>query len=116
MVTDVLLAPPVAFALFLLISFTIDRVGSRIASDRDDAGGGFRTAWASGEEPPEGRGQPRYRLYHVGIGFTIIHVAVLLVATIPIDGNGALLGLPLLAVIGLSLFAIVEAGRPQPGR
>jgi len=116
MVTDILLAPPLAFAIFLLISFTIDRVGDRIASDRTDAGEAFRTAWASGEEPPEGQGRPRYRLYHVGIGFTVIHVAVLLVATIPIDANGALLGVPLLAVVGLALFAIVEGGRPHPGR
>ncbi|CCQ34130.1 hypothetical protein HLRTI_000575 [Halorhabdus tiamatea SARL4B] len=116
MVTDILLAPPLAFALFVLISFTIDRVGNTIASDRADAGEAFRTAWASGEEPPESQGRPRYRLYHVGIGFTIIHVAVLLVATIPIDANGAILGVPLLAVVGLALFAIVDAGRPQPGR
>ncbi|WEL22385.1 MULTISPECIES: hypothetical protein [unclassified Halorhabdus] len=91
-------------------------MGDRIASDREKTDDEFRTAWASGEEPPSSQGQPRYRLYHVGIGFTIIHVAVLLVATIPLDANGALLGVPLLAVVGLALFAIVEAGRPQPGR
>jgi len=116
MVTDLLLSPPVAFGIFLLIILIIDRVGSGISADRDRTDGGFRTAWASGEDPPEQSGRPNYRLYHVGIGFTIIHVAVLLVATMPTDAGGALLGLPLLAVVGLSLFALLDSGRPSPGR
>ena len=116
MVTDLLLTPPVAFGVFLLIILIIDRVGDRISMDRTAGDGGFRTAWASGEEPPEGTGRPNYRLYHVGIGFTIVHVAVLLVATMPTDLGGALVGLPLLAVVGLSLFALLDSGRPSPGR
>lgn len=114
---EYILAPPAAFGLFFLLSLIIDRVGDRISADRADAGGAFRTAWASGEDPPEQRGPPRYRLYHVGIGFTVVHVAVLLVATMPVSERGALLGLPLLAVVGLALFGLIEAGRrPQPGR
>ncbi|WP_135666242.1 hypothetical protein [Halorhabdus rudnickae] len=116
MVTDLLLVPPVAFGVFLLMSLIIDRVGDRISNDRDATGGSFRTAWASGEDPPAQSARPNYRLYHVGIGFTIVHVAVLLVATMPTDLGGAVVGLPLLAVVGLSLFALLDSGRPSPGR
>ena len=116
MVTELLLTPPVAFSIFLLIILMIDHVGDRISADRIATGDSFRTAWASGEEPPEQSGGPRYRLYHIGIGFTIVHVAVLLVATVPTDVSGALLAMPLLAVVGLALFALIDAGRPTPGR
>jgi len=116
MVTELLLAPPIAFGIFLLIILIIDRVGDSISADRVTLKGSFRTAWASGEDPPEQSGRPSYRLYHVGIGFTIVHVAVLLVATMPTDLGGAVIGLPLLAVVGLSLFALLDSGRPTPGR
>ncbi|MFW5956114.1 MAG: hypothetical protein ACOCQY_01810 [Halorhabdus sp.] len=94
----------------------IDRVGDTISADRVVSDDSFRTAWASGEDPPEQSNQPRYRLYHIGIGFTIVHVAVLLLATVPTDVPGALLSVPLLAVVGLALFALLDSGRPTPGR
>ena len=112
----VMLTPPVALLCFLLIGIAIDLIGRWIADDRTGSGE-FRTAYACGEDIEGGRLQPRYRLYHVGIGFTIVHIAVLLVATMPLSRRGLTLGLPLLAVVGLSLIALLESDRqPVPRR
>lgn len=111
MANQLILAPPIAFLVFLLVGAVLDRIGSAIADERR-GDGGFRTAYACGEDLPGSRTQPKYKLYHVGIGFTIIHLAVLLVATMPMDGaEGTIaLGVTLLAVVALSLFALLKAG------
>ncbi|MCU4717498.1 hypothetical protein [Halapricum hydrolyticum] len=110
MTVAVVLTPPVALLVFLLVAIGIDRVGQRIADERTGEGE-FRTAYACGEDALGERLQPKYRLYHVGIGFTIVHVAVLLVATMPLSWRGLSLGIPLLSVVGLSLVALLEADR-----
>ncbi|AWB26745.1 hypothetical protein HARCEL1_02955 [Halococcoides cellulosivorans] len=99
-----LLAPPVAFAVFLAISGIINYVGKVIADDRGGTGL-HREAYASGEAPPEASA-PRYRLYHLGIGFTIVHVAVLLLATAPLDLAGLIVGLPVAAILGIAMAAL----------
>jgi hypothetical protein len=116
MLAELALVPPFAFLLFLLIVVVIDRVGSVIADDRTGEGE-YQAAYACGEDIPGGRIKPRYHRYHVGIGFTIIHIAVLLVATMPLDASGVVLGIPLLAVVGISLFALLNPDhQPQAGR
>ena len=111
MANQLILAPPIAFLVFLLVGAVLDRVGVAIADERR-GDGGFRTAYACGEGLAGRRTQPKYKLYHVGIGFTIIHLAVLLVATMPTGGadGTAVLGVTLLAVVGLSLFALLKTG------
>ena len=109
MATEYFLAPPIAFAFFLLTALFIDQIGKRLSADRDDAGELFRSNWASGEVSPDQDGTPNFRLYHIGIGFTIVHLAVLLIATIPAGSGGIIVGFPLLAVVGLALFALIDA-------
>jgi hypothetical protein len=111
MANQLILAPPIAFLVFLLVGAVLDRVGVAIADERS-GDGAFRRAYACGEDLVGKRTQPSYKLYHVGIGFTIIHLAVLLIATMPTGGNDgtAALGVTLLAVVGLSLFALLKAG------
>lgn len=111
MANQLILAPPIAFLVFLLVGAVLDRVGVAIADERSGKGA-FRTAYACGEDLIGQRSQPKYKLYHVGIGFTIIHLAVLLFATMPMGGpDGTVaLGVTLLAVVALSLFALLKAG------
>ncbi|WP_229770517.1 MULTISPECIES: hypothetical protein [unclassified Halorhabdus] len=87
-----------------------------ISTERVNPGDALETSWASGEAHPNRATEPRYRMYHIGIGFTIVHVAVLLVATVPVTVEGAVLALPLLAVVGLGLFALLDSDTPHPGR
>lgn len=111
MANQLLLTPPFAFAIFLLIGVAIDRIGGTIADERSGQGA-FRKAYACGEDLAGVRTQPKYNLYHVGIGFTIIHLVVLLFATMPLGESvgTAGLGLTLLAVLALSLFALLKNG------
>ncbi|WP_258560368.1 hypothetical protein [Halorhabdus salina] len=94
----------------------IDRVGATISADRADPDSALGASWASGEAHPDRANKPQYRMYHIGIGFTIIHVAVLLVGTVPVTVEGAVLAMPLLAVVGLGLFALLDSDKPQPER
>jgi hypothetical protein len=113
MANQLILAPPIAFLVFLLVGAVLDRVGCAIADERS-GDGAFRTAYGCGEHLVGKRTQPKYKLYHVGIGFTVIHLAVLLIATMPTSGTDAVgtaaIGVTLLAVVALSLFALVKAG------
>lgn len=111
MSNQLVLAPPIAFLVFVLVGVVLDRIGGVVADERG-GGGAFRTAYACGEDLAGSHTQPNYKLYHVGIGFTIIHLAVLLMATMPMDGDGGtiVLGVTLLAVIALSIVALLTAG------
>jgi hypothetical protein len=110
-----LLAPPIAFGIFLLLAVIIDRIGHTVAEDRPSPTDAFRSSWAGGEASEAASDRPTYRLFHVAIGFTIVHVAVLVLATVPRTAGGAMVALPLLAVVGLSLFALLDIGGPTSG-
>lgn len=111
MVNQLLLTPPIAFAVFIFIGLAIDRLGGWIATERS-GDGAFRTSYACGEDLVSSRTQPKYNLYHVGIGFTVIHLVVLLFATMPVGESlgTAGLGVTVLAVLTLSLFALLKTG------
>jgi hypothetical protein len=111
MANQLILAPPIAFLVFILVGVVLDRIGGAIAEERSGQGA-FRRAYACGEDLVGSRSQPSYKLYHVGIGFTIIHLVVLLYATMPTGGpDGTMaLGLTLLAVLSLSIIALLRAG------
>ena len=79
----ILLAPPVAFLLYLLLSVGISAFSRRVAARGMDSAGKEK-AYACGEDVEENRGQPDYReFFKFSFFFTIMHVVVLVVATDP---------------------------------
>jgi len=107
---NAILAPPVAFLVFLLFGVLIDYAGSRLSVERAE-NGGFRTTYTGGEEWPEdAQFKPEYRLYHVAIGFTILHIAVLLVATIPIVDSVLALAASVLGIVFVTFYALMKGG------
>ncbi len=107
---NTILAPPIAFLVFLALGLLLDYAGSRLAIERTEDGG-FRTTYTGGEEWPEDATfKPEYRLYHVAIGFTVLHIAVLLIATMPIED--AVLGLEaaVLGIVFVTFFALLRGG------
>jgi len=79
------LSPPVAFVLFLAISFLISKATSFIAA-KGKVATGKTAAYACGEETVQNRARPEYRqFFHIAFFFTIMHVIALIVAT---DPNG----------------------------
>ena len=103
---DILLSPPIAFVLFLIAAVLLFRLGRRMAP-KSNAVGGKLTSYACGEDMPGQKIQFGYRLFFfVALFFTIMHVAALVIATVP-AGKIVLFAVLYLAVIFLSIMALV---------
>ena len=103
---DILISPPVAFVLFLIVAVLLFRLGRRMAPKANNVGGKL-TSYACGEDMPGQKIQFGYRLFFfVALFFTIMHVAALVIATVP-AGKIVLFAVLYLAVIFLSIMALV---------
>lgn len=78
-----LLLPPLAFLIFLLLSMGISSL-SRIFSAKGKESAGKGTAYACGQVTETNKIQPDYReFFPFAFFFTIMHVVVLIIATMP---------------------------------
>jgi NADH-quinone oxidoreductase subunit A len=103
---EILLSPPVAFVLILAVSVLLYLLGKRMAPKLTKSGGKL-TSYACGEDIPGSKIQFGYRLFFfVALFFTIMHVAALVIATVP-AGNIALFAVLYLAVVFLSILALI---------
>ncbi len=103
---EFLISPPLAFVLFLLIAFLLYRLGKGMAPKLNKTGGKL-TTYACGEDIPGTKVQFGYRLFFfVALFFTIMHVAALMIATVP-SGKIVWFAVLYLAVIFLSIMALV---------
>ncbi|HPW17293.1 MAG TPA: hypothetical protein PLP83_02805 [Candidatus Aminicenantes bacterium] len=102
----VLLSPPVAFFVFLAAAFGLYALGRGMAPHPTKAGGKL-TTYACGEDLPGVKVQFGYRLFFfIALFFTMMHVAVLVIATVP-AGAVAFFALFYLVMIFLSVMALV---------
>lgn len=102
----ILISPPVAFVLFLAAAYLLYLLGKRMAPKLTRVGGKL-TTYACGEDIPGTKVQFGYRLFFfVALFFTIMHVAALMIATVP-AGKIAFFAVLYLAVIFLSIMALV---------
>jgi NADH:ubiquinone oxidoreductase subunit 3 (subunit A) len=104
-----LLSPPVAFTIFLLVGFLLLFLGSLLAGKANvkSETSGKRAQYACGENIPAAKVQPDYALFFpFALFFTIIHVTALILATLPV-GNIALMGIIYMAGVAISLYALV---------
>ena len=103
---EFLISPPVAFILFLAIACLIYLLGKRMAPKLNKTGGKL-TTYACGEDIPGAKVQFGYRLFFfIALFFTIMHVAALMIATVP-AGKIVWFAVLYLAVIFLSIMALV---------
>jgi len=103
---QILLSPPVAFFLILAASILLYLLGKRMAPKLTRTGGKL-TSYACGEDIPGEKIQFGYRLFFfVALFFTIMHVAALVIATVP-AGKIALFAVLYLAVVFLSVLALI---------
>jgi len=102
----ILLSPPVVFAVALGIGLALYWLG-RAMAPKTDMTTGKAAPYACGEDAPMTKAQMDHRLfYSLAIFFTVLHVAVLVVTTLP-TGPFAVVGFVYLSVIGLAVFALV---------
>ena len=102
----VLLSPPVAFLFFLAAALGLYALGRGMAPKPTKAGGKL-TTYACGEDIPGVKIQFGYRLFfYIALFFTMMHVAVLVIATVP-SGKIVFFALFYLIMIVLSVTALV---------
>jgi NADH-quinone oxidoreductase subunit A len=102
----VLLSPPIAFLVFLAAAFGLYALGRGMAPKPNPTGGKL-TTYACGEDIPGVKVQFGYRLFFfVALFFTMMHVAVLVIATVP-AGKIVFFALFYLIMIFLSVMALV---------
>jgi len=101
-----LLSPPVAFFIFLGMAFLLYALGSKMAPKLTKVGGKLAT-YACGEDIPGVKVQFGYRLFFfVALFFTIMHVATLIIATVP-SGKIVFFAIFYLLMIFLSILALI---------
>ena len=104
---SILLSPPVVFAVALGIALVLYWMG-RAMAPKTNMTAGKAAPYASGEDAPMAKAQFGFRLfYSLAIFFTVLHVAALVVTTLP-TGPLAALGFVYLAIIMLAVFALVS--------
>jgi NADH:ubiquinone oxidoreductase subunit 3 (subunit A) len=105
---NILLTPLAGFVLFTGVAFLIYKLGDVMAPTLKDAGAKLE-AYACGEPVPGQKWHVGYRLFfYAALFFTIMHVAALVIATIPGGSLAfALLGIIYLLMITLSIMALI---------
>lgn len=101
-----LLSPPIAFFVFLGAALLLYGLGAKMAPKLKKAGGKL-TTYACGEDIPGVKIQFGYRLFFfIALFFTIMHVASLVIATVP-SGKIIFFAIFYLLMIFLSIMALI---------
>ncbi|MCU0606036.1 MAG: hypothetical protein MUF78_01110 [Candidatus Edwardsbacteria bacterium] len=105
---NILLTPLAGFVLFTGAAYLLYRLGGAMAPKLKDAGAKL-DAYACGEPVPNRQWHVGYRLFfYAALFFTMMHVAALVIATIPGGSLAfALLGIFYLLMITLSIMALI---------
>jgi len=110
---DTLLSPPVAFIIFFLILFFVYSFLQKHAAkglDHPDK----HLPYSGGQRLPPTEVRLSYEtFFRLGLLFGIVHVAVLVLATLPLKWSSH--GIGLLYLLGISISALVLA-HTKPGK
>src|SRR4030066_859113 len=99
-------SPPVAFFFFLATAFALYGLGKKMGPKLTKVGGKL-TTYACGENIPGVKIQFGYRLFFfIALFFTMMHVAALVIATVP-SGKIIFFAVFYLLMIFLSVMALV---------
>ena len=103
---EFLISPPVAFLVFLGAALLLYALGKKMGPKLTDVGGKL-TTYACGEDIPGVKIQFGYRLFFfIALFFTIMHVATLVIATVP-SGKIVFFAVFYLLMIFLSILALI---------
>ncbi len=108
---DWLTSPPLALALFGLLAYGLYRWSGRIAPrGRDDEPGKIEP-YAGGQElVPEEMELSYQRYFRLGLMFVVVHMAALVVAMLPLEGNAWVLAAAFLLGTGLCVDVLTHEG------
>jgi NADH:ubiquinone oxidoreductase subunit 3 (subunit A) len=101
---ELLFAPPVALAIYLVLVYALNRLGRTLSADESSPNAAKSRLYASGEVSPQSFAAPGYRPFFVTtLFFAMLHLGVIVLATGQFSGTTALyllgLAVALLALI-----------------
>jgi NADH-quinone oxidoreductase subunit A len=103
---NIIVSPLLVFVIFLLIAYAIYRFGGLLSPKTKIISGKLK-AYACGEDIPGRFVQPTYHVFYIAFFFTILHVSVLVVATIP-KGSIAVVGVFYLLMLLVSIYVLMR--------
>jgi NADH:ubiquinone oxidoreductase subunit 3 (subunit A) len=104
----ILLSPPAALALFLALAYGLYRLGGVLAA-RGEEHPGKHQPYACGEDLPPPEGQLAYHaFFRLALMFGILHLATLVMATLPTHGASHVIATAYLVGIGVCVFVLSE--------
>ena len=108
MVKDILLSPPVALCVFLALAYGLYRLGGALAAPGEEHPGKHQP-YACGEDLLPPRAQLAYHaFFRLALMFAILHLATLVVSTLPPGGTSHRLATAYLVGIGISVFVLTK--------
>lgn len=117
MLDSILLTPPVAMGIFLLLAYGLYRLGGWLAPDASshhqvDVHPDKHMTYTGGEElPSPSRHHIGYRaFYRLALLFVLLHVAALVLSTLPSDPASDRLAILYLIGVGIGVFVLTEGG------
>ncbi|MDO9541062.1 MAG: NADH-quinone oxidoreductase subunit A [Kiritimatiellia bacterium] len=97
-IESIILAPPLAFAILLIVICLLVMLASRLAARPASVKAGTLKPYACGEDVEDHHAMPEYsQFFPFAFFFTIMHVVALIIATVPV-GNLRIFGLALLFI------------------
>ncbi|NLE44038.1 MAG: hypothetical protein GX620_04905 [Chloroflexi bacterium] len=108
MIQDVLLTPPVAACVFLTLAYGLYWISGRLAP-RGPETPGKHLPYACGEDllPPEAQ-LAYHAFFQLALMFALLHLATLVVATLPPDGTVHRIALVYLSSIVVSVLVLTK--------
>ena len=107
-IKDVLLSPPVATCIFLALVYGLYRLGGTLAAKGEEHPGKHQP-YACGEDllPPEA--QLTYQaFFQLALMFSLLHLATLVISTLPQGGTSRRVALVYLLGIVASVFVLMK--------
>ncbi|HRT31149.1 MAG TPA: hypothetical protein P5211_01885 [Anaerolineae bacterium] len=104
-----LLSPPVAMAMFLALAYGLYRLGGVLSDVQSEELPGKRLPYAGGEDVAPPRARMTYHTFlRLALMFGILHVAALVVSTLPLNLSSYRVALIYLIGIGISVLVLTE--------
>jgi len=108
MIGNMLLSPPIALCLFLALSYGLYRLGGAVAAQGEEHPG-KHLPYACGEDLMPPKVQLTYHaFFRLALMFAILHMATLVVSTLPLEGASHRIAVTYLAGIAISVFVLTK--------
>ena len=108
MIESILLSPPVAVCIFLVLTYGLYRLAGALAAPGEKHPGKHQP-YACGEDllPPETQ-LSYHAFFRLALLFGVLHLATLVVSTLPSGGTSHRIAVAYLVGIAISVFVLTE--------